>query len=211
MRRSTSQAVTTSHSGHVHNRLHSGEGRRFNGRNLHPDGQGNGNAAQIQVSRTLSGRCANAPYGRLVNHPTNQNIHTPVTAATHSSTTIIPSPARRERVRVRARGRAGPHPNQTPCPSTTATPIPVQRCNPPDVGAGFKPAPTNQTTNTPLPCRPTKPPPPTPLSHSERGASERSYASGVCPGREGHANQTPRPSTTATPNPLHRCNPPANP
>ena len=98
MRRSTSQAVTTSPSGHVHNRLHSGEGRRFNGRNLHPDGQGNGNAAQIQVSRTLSGRCANAPYGRLVNHPTNQTIHTPVTAATHSSTTIIPLPLGGERL-----------------------------------------------------------------------------------------------------------------
>ena len=40
MRRSTSQAVTTSPSGHVHNRLHSGEGRRFNGRNVDPEGEG---------------------------------------------------------------------------------------------------------------------------------------------------------------------------
>ena len=65
---------------------------------------------------------ANVPDVGAGFKPALLNHHQPITAATPSSTTIIPSPARRERerVRVRARGGAGPRDhnnNNQSCPS----------------------------------------------------------------------------------------------
>ena len=93
---------------------------------------------------------------------------------------------------------AGPRHPHPPTPNL------VYPCKYPRRRGRFQSCPTNQTTNTPLPRRPAEPPTPTPLSHSERGASKRSYASGVCPGRKGHANQT---TTIPSPHPVHPVHP----
>ena len=89
-----------------------------------------------------------------------------------------------------ARGGAGPT-NQT-----TNTPIPVQRCNPPDVGAGFKPA---------LPTKPPRPPitAATPSSTVIIPSPARRERVRVrAGGGAGHANQTTTPPSPQQPPPL---------